>query len=117
METGIHIGSKFDKHSAEIITSSLLKLLASAAGDEVKKEAIKALVSTLKRMRDEMLYKIGEQVQDEDGTHGIVVIRYDDGDICEYENDAAHPNPKVMDSCVKKPLSRAKDAQYAIKDD
>lgn len=38
-------------------------------------------------------YHIGDRVIDEDGNQGIVVIRYEDGDICEYENDAAHPNP------------------------
>ena len=40
-----------------------------------------------------MKYSIGDQVIDEDGNEGIVVIRWNDGDICEYENDAAHPNP------------------------
>lgn len=38
-------------------------------------------------------YKIGDRVRDEDGHVGIVVIRWDDGDICSIENDAAHPNP------------------------
>lgn len=43
------------------------------------------------------LWRIGDQVIDEDGNSGLVVIRWDDGDICEYENDAAHPNPMVDD--------------------
>ena len=43
-----------------------------------------------------MKYKIGDLVIDENGNFGIVVIRWDDGDICEIENDAAHPNPKVI---------------------
>jgi len=32
-------------------------------------------------------YSIGDKVVDEDGDRGIVVIRWNDGDICEYEND------------------------------
>jgi hypothetical protein len=39
-------------------------------------------------------FQIGDKVRDEDGNKGIVVIRWNDGDICEYENDAAHPNPE-----------------------
>jgi len=42
-----------------------------------------------------MKYSIGDLVVDEDGNRGIVVIRWNDGDICELENDAAHPNPHV----------------------
>lgn len=40
-----------------------------------------------------MKFHIGDKVIDEDGNKGIVVIRWDDGDICSLENDAAHPNP------------------------
>ena len=40
------------------------------------------------------LYSIGDKVIDEDGCKGIVCIRYEDGDLCFWENDAAHPNPK-----------------------
>lgn len=43
-----------------------------------------------------MKYEIGDLVADEDGNSGIVVIRWDDGDICEIENDAAHPNPEIV---------------------
>jgi len=43
-----------------------------------------------------MTYEIGDQVIDEDGHKGIVCIVWDDGDICERENDAAHPNPIVV---------------------
>jgi len=39
-------------------------------------------------------YQIGDKVIDEDGCKGYVCIRYDDGDLCFWENDAAHPNPK-----------------------
>lgn len=42
-----------------------------------------------------MLYQIGDLVVDEDGNRGIVVIRWNDGDIVAFENDAAHPNPHV----------------------
>ena len=42
-----------------------------------------------------MKYEIGDLLIDEDGNRGIVVIRWNDGDICEYENDAAHPDPHV----------------------
>jgi hypothetical protein len=42
-----------------------------------------------------MKYSIGDKLVDEDGNYGVVVIRWNDGDICEYENDAAHPNPHV----------------------
>ena len=40
-----------------------------------------------------MEYKIGDVVLDDDGNKGIVVISWDDGDLCQIENDAAHPNP------------------------
>ena len=40
-----------------------------------------------------MKYQIGDLLADEDGNSGIVVIKWDDGDICDIENDAAHPNP------------------------
>lgn len=39
------------------------------------------------------LYEIGDALIDEDGNKGIVCIRWNDGDICTLENDAAHPNP------------------------
>jgi hypothetical protein len=42
-------------------------------------------------------WRIGAQVIDEDGNRGIVVIRWNDGDICSIENDAAHPNPQLVD--------------------
>ena len=42
-------------------------------------------------------WKIGDLVIDEDGYIGIVGIRYNDGDFCTIENDAAHPNPKKAD--------------------
>ena len=42
-------------------------------------------------------YKIGQVVKDEDGNIGRVVIYWNDGDICELENDAAHPNPKKIE--------------------
>jgi len=49
------------------------------------------------KTKDERLemkdYKIGDIVKDEDGNKGIVVIRWNDGDLVDYENDAAHPNP------------------------
>ena len=40
-----------------------------------------------------MEYKIGDKVIDEDGNEGVVVIAYNDKDLCHTENDAAHPNP------------------------
>ena len=43
-----------------------------------------------------MPYEIGDDLIDEDGTKGTVVISWDDGDICTLENDAAHPNPKKV---------------------
>ena len=43
-------------------------------------------------MNSKNWYRIGDHVVDEDGNEGVVVIRYSD-DFCEYENDAAHPNP------------------------
>ncbi len=43
-----------------------------------------------------MKYEIGDTVKDEDGNRGVVVIRYEDGDICYLENDAAHPNPVIV---------------------
>lgn len=41
-------------------------------------------------------WHIGDQVIDEDGCVGVVVIYYRDGDICWIENDAAHPNPRKV---------------------
>jgi len=35
-------------------------------------------------------------VVDEEGCSGIVVIRWDDGDVLEFTNDAAHPNPEIV---------------------
>ena len=43
-----------------------------------------------------MKYKIGDLVADEYGNSGIVCIKWDDGDLCELENDAAHPNPIIV---------------------
>lgn len=43
-----------------------------------------------------MKYSIGDMVEDEDGNQGVVVISWNDGDICFLENDAAHPNPQVI---------------------
>jgi hypothetical protein len=43
-----------------------------------------------------MKYNIGDLVKDEDGCEGIVCIKYEDGDICAIENDAAHSNPVVV---------------------
>ena len=43
-----------------------------------------------------MKYKIGDLLIDSDGCIGVVCIKYDDGDICSIENDAAHPNPKII---------------------
>ena len=45
-------------------------------------------------------WKIGDLVIDEDGYIGIVGVRYNDGDFCTIENDAAHPNPKKADKDV-----------------
>ena len=41
-------------------------------------------------------YLIGDLVKDEDGNEGIVVIQWNDGDICAIENDCAHPGPVVI---------------------
>jgi len=43
-----------------------------------------------------MKYEIGDLLADEDGHSGIVVIKWDDGDICALENDAAHPTPILV---------------------
>ena len=45
-----------------------------------------------------MKYNIGDRVMsDEDRPSlGLVAIVWNDGDICYIENDAAHPNPKVI---------------------
>lgn len=48
-------------------------------------------------------YNIGDHVTDETSTYkGVVCIKWDDGDICYFENDAAHPNPRIIgDACTK----------------
>ena len=43
-----------------------------------------------------MKYSIGDLLKDEDGKNGVVVIQWDDGDICSLENDAAHPGPVIV---------------------
>lgn len=43
-----------------------------------------------------MKYEIGDLVRSEDKNEGIVCIKWNDGDICALENDAAHPNPVVV---------------------
>jgi len=48
------------------------------------------------RLRKHGQYQIGDLVRDEDGNSGTVVIRWDDGDLCWLENDAAHPNPIIV---------------------
>ena len=42
-----------------------------------------------------MKFEIGDIVRDEDNNRGMVVIKWNDGDICALENDAAHPNPVI----------------------
>ena len=49
------------------------------------------------------MLKIGDVVIDEDGYIGIVGIKYNDGDFCVIENDAAHPNPR---KCGKAGITR-----------
>ncbi len=49
-----------------------------------------------------MKYSIGDMVRDEDGNTGIVLIKWNDGDWCEYENDSAHPNPKIVTTVDEK---------------
>ena len=41
---------------------------------------------------------IGDRVRDENGNIGVIVIAYNDGDLCYLENDAAHPNPILIES-------------------
>ena len=55
-----------------------------------------------------MKWNIGDTVKDEDGDIGIVGIRWNDGDFCTIENDAAHPNPTIT-----KPLG---DCGHIFKD-
>lgn len=41
---------------------------------------------------------IGDMVKDDEGNLGIVLIKYNNGDICFKENDELHLNPFVVDS-------------------
>ena len=43
-----------------------------------------------------MKYNIGDKVKDSDGNLGVVCIKWNDGDICTIENDAAHPGPEIL---------------------
>jgi len=45
---------------------------------------------------DKRKYHIGDIVIDEDGTLGVVCIKFADGDLLAFENDAAHPGPIVI---------------------
>ncbi len=47
-----------------------------------------------------MKYNIGDILADDEGNSGIVCIKWDDGDICTFENDAAHPNPIIVIDAV-----------------
>lgn len=47
-----------------------------------------------------MKYNIGDILADDEGNSGIVCIKWDDGDICTIENDAAHPNPIIVIDAV-----------------
>jgi len=55
-----------------------------------------------------MEYKIGDLLLDDDGNKGIVVISWDDGDLCHTENDAAHPNPVKVGRWVQDKYEEAK---------
>jgi hypothetical protein len=44
-----------------------------------------------------MKWNIGDIIQDEDGNTGIVCIKWNDGDLCTIENDAAHPHPALTE--------------------
>lgn len=48
----------------------------------------------------EMKYEIGDLVLDEDGNKDIVVIKWNDGNLCFIENDAAHPGPVVTGKVI-----------------
>lgn len=61
-----------------------------------------------------MHYNIGDRVIDEDGCRGFVVILWDDGDICEIENDAAHPNPRLAGEGNSSPFDDTVIADTAI---
>ena len=50
-----------------------------------------------------MLYEIGSLVTDDDGNSGVVCIKWNDGDICTIENDAAHPNPRHLSEASTRP--------------
>ncbi len=43
-----------------------------------------------------MKYEIGDTLEDEHGNIGQVVIHWDDGDFCHFENDAAHCDPVII---------------------
>ena len=52
-----------------------------------------------------MKHEIGTKLIDRHGNIGIVQIRWNDGDVCITENDAAHPEPdyavSTCDGCQK----------------
>lgn len=58
--------------------------------DEIKKE------SDLDKYQRRRAWAIGDKVRDDDGNIGVVCIRWNDGDICDIENDAAHPGPALI---------------------
>ena len=43
-----------------------------------------------------MKHNIGDVLIDEDGCRGIVYVKWDNGDLSSFENDAAHPNPILV---------------------
>ena len=87
------------RSSADLRARDLLR-------DDIDRTYSQAIVDDLDycmmRIRDMRLpihpskFNIGDLVADEDGNSGIVVIKWDDGDLCSIENDAAHPNPTIV---------------------
>lgn len=70
------------------------KYIAEGGGGSWPRDAFESLLDYFFMEK----YSIGDQVIDEDGCKGYVCIRYDDGDICFWENDAAHPNPVIVEN-------------------
>lgn len=65
-----------------------------------------------------MKYEIGDVLTDESGHYqGVVCIKWNDGDLCTIENDAAHPNPRLVTSksrCICGPFYLSQGTHNSI---
>jgi hypothetical protein len=68
-----------------------------ACGDIVFTQEQSKVIDKERKAMKERKWAIGDKIKDEDGSKGVVGIKWDDGDFYTIENGAAHPNPKLVE--------------------